>query len=684
MVTIDEFHQDFIQTVLSDASSRGLFNAQAFYETVCEELVATGEISVNYTEADHKNLRGKMPTEACGYDYDEERKVLSVLIHQFFQEDQIETLTNKIIEQKLKRVSNFILKSIEGLYKDLEETAPAYSMTYFIFDKFIKKEINKIKLFLVTDGKLTRTFKGIDLVEIENITVESRIIDIEYLYKNFISQSADSSFEVEITLPCLEIPTKSEKYNSYLTYLTGNQLVDVYERFGQRLLEQNVRTFLQFKGNVNKGIRNTIEGVPEMFFAYNNGITATASDLDFDDEGNIIKIYDLQIVNGGQTTSSVYAAKKNSKLDVTNISVQMKLSVVKETENHSEFVSKVAEYANTQNKVNKSDFFSNSPFHKEMKQYSSRIWIPAKSGTQKMTRWFYERVRGEYLNEQAYLSKAKQKQFQIENPKSQLVDKTFLSKSENTWLQRPDVVSKGAQYSFSDYATYITELLEKDQLAITESYYRDAISRVILFKTVEKIISDSLWYKANGGYRAQTVTYTIAYLAWFISKQNKYFNFSIIWNEQEIPLELKATLENLASQIYLLINNPPSGHGNVAQWCKKSECWKTIKNANIVIVLNDIYLLDKEEIKYVKKEAIATKKIDTGIEMQTFVYKLSPEKWDRLYRYFESSENRRTLSFTQFNILQKMANGKLGLPSEKQSQLLYKIYSRAIDEGLVL
>jgi hypothetical protein len=158
------------------------------------------------------------------------------------------------------------------MYKELEETAPAYSMAYLIYDKFRSKEINKIKLFLVTDGKVIKTFKGIDFGEIENIQVENRIIDIEYLYKNYISQSADSSFEVEINMPYLEIPTKSEKYNSYLTYLTGTQLVDVYEKFGQRLLEQNVRTFLQFKGNVNKGIKNTIEGVPEMFF-YNNGIT---------------------------------------------------------------------------------------------------------------------------------------------------------------------------------------------------------------------------------------------------------------------------------------------------------------------------------------------------------------------------------------------------------------------------
>lgn len=50
-------------------------------------------------------------------------------------------------------------------------------------------------------------------------------------------------------------------------------LGDLYEKYGDRLLEQNVRCFLQARGKVNKGMRSTILNDPEMFFAYNNGIT---------------------------------------------------------------------------------------------------------------------------------------------------------------------------------------------------------------------------------------------------------------------------------------------------------------------------------------------------------------------------------------------------------------------------
>ncbi|RUL53947.1 AIPR family protein [Lysinibacillus antri] len=684
MATIEEFHIDFLQTILSEADSRGLFNSQSFYEIVCEELVSTGELTVNYTEADYLKIGGRSPMEACGYDFDEERGILSVLVHQFYQTNTIETITRQTIEQKFNRVKNFIISSFEGLYKKLEQTSPAYSMTYFIFSKFERKEIKKIRLFLVSDGKITRTFRSINAEGIAGITLEYRIVDIEYLYKNHISQNSDSSFEVEMNLPCLRIPIESDKYSSYLSYFTGDQLVDIYENFGQRLLEQNVRTFLQFKGGVNKGIRNTIEGAPEMFFAYNNGITATASKLEFDHDGNIRKIHNLQIVNGGQTTSSIYAAKKNAKLDVSNVTVQMKISVVGSEENHSDFVSKVAEYANTQNKVNKSDFFSNSPFHKEFKQYSSRLWAPMSSGSQKMTRWFYERVRGEYLNEQAYLTKAKQKQFQLENPKSQVVDKTFLSKSENAWLQKPDIVCRGAQYSFADFAVYITDLLEKDNLAITENYFKDSIARVILFKAVEKLISQSDWY--NGGYRAQTVAYTISYLSWFTrSKQKKYFNFNEIWTSQKIEDDLIDVLKVVTKEVYNSITNPPFGHANVSQWCKKQECWKEIKKMNIEeIKIPSRYYLESEEVQYIKKEVVTEKKMDSGIEIQTFVYELGVEKWNRLYEYFSLRENRSTITLTQFDILKKVAKGNIVLPSEKQANILFKLYEKAINEGLIL
>jgi len=674
MIDLDQFHQDFIQTILTDAESRGLLRPQAFFENVCEELILSGDLTNNYTAADYQ----KTGLEVHGYDFDDERGILSLLVHEFFQDDEINTLTKSQIDTKFKRLKTYFSRSIRGLHNDLEETHDHYSMTYNILQYYESQKISRIKLIVITDGKATRNLKVLPDDVYENLPIEFRVVDIEYLYKIYLSENTAIDFDVDVNIPTLKVNSISTEYESYLSVLSGEALVSIYEQFGQKLFEQNVRTFLQFRGNVNKGIRNTINDSPEKFFAYNNGITATASDVEIDDNGNIIKISNFQIVNGGQTTSAIYAANKNAKLDISNVSVQMKLSVVKDTSLQGDFVSRVSRYANTQNKVNESDFFSNSPFHKEFKTHSKQVWVAATDGSQIRTRWFYERVRGEYLNEQAYLTTAKKKQFQLENPKKQLLDKTFLSKSENAWRQVPNIVSRGAQYSFASFAANVTEQLQKNSLLITEAFFKNSISRVILFRSVERLISQSAWY--SGGFRAQTVAYSISYLSYLISKQKKFLNFTLIWEKQTLPLKLEEILKIITENIYEEITNPPEGYANIGQWCKQEGCWLSVKKLNLEIYLDQALLIDKEEKQSIKKEDKVLKKLDTGIEIQTFVAVESPkEHWEKLTSYFNDHD---TVTQMQKDILKKFTTGVLSLPSEKQSKILYDLYNKALNEGL--
>ena len=676
MIALEEFHQDFLQSILSDAKSRGLMKPQAFFENVCEELISVGDLTPNYTYAEFS----KKGIEVYGYDYDDEREILSLLVHHFFQEDAIETLTKNQIDIKFKRLSNFFEKSINGLYQLLEEAYESYSMAFNIFKWFKEDKISKVRLIILSDGRATRNLQDIPNSFIQNIEIEYRIIDINYLYKIFLSQNESVEFEIDnLALDALEVDTNSKNYKSYLTYIDGLALAKIYDKFGQKLLEQNVRTFLQFRGKVNKGLRNTIEFNAEMFFAYNNGLTVTATEVEYKD-GKIVKIKNLQIVNGGQTTSAIYAAWKNSKLDVSKINVQIKLSVVLDKNKKDEFVSKVSEYANTQNKVNKSDFFSNSPFHKEFKDYSKRVWAPVKSGSQQRTHWYYERVRGEYLNEQAYLTKAQKKQFQIENPKSQMIDKTFLAKAENVWQEIPHIVSKGAQYSFDEFAKQVTKKLEEDNLAITEKYFKDAIAKTIFFKEIEKIVSNASWY--NGGYRAQAVAYILSYLSHHISKNKKFMNFDLIWQNQELPQHIKDTIDKIGKVVYKDITNPPEGNANVGQWCKKSLCWDRVKQIDIDLDIDE-YLIDKEEIKIIKRDDRKSKKLDNDIEIQSFVVKLDKSKWNKILDYFSRMENKNDISSMQYDILNKYAKGYLQLPSVKQSKLMYELYNLALDNGLM-
>ena len=134
-----------------------------------------------------------------------------------------------------------------------------------------------------------------------------------------------------------------------------------------------------------------------MFFAYNNGLSATAEDVELRHREGIVEISalkNLQIVNGGQTTASIHSAYRK-KLDLSDVFVQVKLSIV-EPADVAEIVPLISEFANTQNRVSAADFFSNHPFHVRIEQISRRILAPSADGSFTQSKWFYERARGQY------------------------------------------------------------------------------------------------------------------------------------------------------------------------------------------------------------------------------------------------------------------------------------------------
>jgi hypothetical protein len=676
MISLEEFHQDFLQSILSDTESRGLMKPQAFFENVCEELVSSGDLTTNYAVAEYV----KKGVEVHGYDLDEDRKLLSLIAHQFFQEEEIQTLLKKDIETKFSRLKGFFRMVAQNDFHDMEQTSDAYSMADTVAQYLTGKQIERVRLIVLTDGRMTKTLTDLPSETIAGVPLDYRVIDIDYIYRIYLSEFADQNFEVSVDLPALKVTTETDQYQSFLSVVPAQVLASIYENHGQKLFEQNVRTFLGARGNTNIGLRNTIEYKPEMFFAYNNGITATASDLEFDGKGNIKTIKNFQIVNGCQTTSSIYAASK--KLDISKVAVQMKLSVVKDKEQEHAFVSDVSRCANTQNKVDASDFFSNSPFHKEMKDYSTRVWAPAATGAQRRTHWFYERAKGEYLNEQRFMSPGQKKAFLLENPKGQYLDKTFLAKSEVSWLQKPNIVAKGKQEVFKYFAENITKQLESDNLSINELYFKEAVSRVILFRELEKIISRSDWY--DGGFRAQTVTYTIAYLSFSVKQMKQFLNFAEIWDLQALPQGLIDILGTIAESVYEDITVPPEGSANISQWCKREACWERVKKLGLNIVVPKGLLISRDEKKYEVKSEKSEKTLETGIQIETFVYTTAASTWKQVYDYFMKSGAGSGVSATQMDILKKKSAGSLQLPAEKQCKILYELVQKAKSEGLVI
>ena len=459
--------------------------------------------------------------------------------------------------------------------------------------------------------------------------------------------------------------------------IRGDVLAKIYERYGSKLLEGNVRSFLTARGKINKSIQGTIRADPEKFFVYNNGITCTATSARVvtEEKGTrLIAAKYLQIVNGGQTTASLHAALRLGLQNLDKIHVQMKLSVVtvEETDKLEDMIEKIARYSNSQNKVSEADFFSNHPYHQAMERLSRRILAPASQGAQYHTRWFYERARGQYQNALLHLTPAKKRDFLRDNPKTQMLVKTDVAKYENSWMGKPHIVSQGAQKNFSNFASFIAgKWGEEGSSFNNEGYFRDIVGRAILFRRVEKLVSGASWYQ-TGLPRAQIVTYTIAKLAEIINNHDKggSLDFKAIWNAQALPPELEEYILEIAVLVAEIITNPPVQGMHIGEWSKKEMCWQKVRELTVSFQprLNK-FLLDKNERLANERENSLAGKENIKINALSTVVSLGTEYWQKLADWARENEP----IYGKEADLVRQASRQGWVPSDRQAVVLISI-----------
>lgn len=382
----------------------------------------------------------------------------------------ISVITATEIETIVKR-ARFFLEDIDYILNNAEESSPGYGLAFDIKNNAF--DIQKYKIYLFTNNQMSNRIKSLASDYIGDIPIEYHVWDIARLYELSKNSALKEDFEIQFNefsdkpIPCLSV-TSGDDYKGYMACIPGIVLAKLYNKFGAKLLESNVRSFLQIRGKVNKGIRNTIIKEPNKFFAYNNGITCTADSIVVNTSGGaplLESCKNLQIVNGGQTTASLASAllDKKEKLEdnIENIYVPMKISVVTD-ENSAELVANISKYANSQNKVSDSDLSSNHPYHIRIEQLSRTTSAPALNGQQFGTYWYYERARGAYSQETHKATAGSKKTFEAKYPKNQKIDKTELAKLVNIFSGRPHIASAGGQKSFVHFMQEISKSWERD------------------------------------------------------------------------------------------------------------------------------------------------------------------------------------------------------------------------------
>jgi hypothetical protein len=616
---------------------------EAFVAEVAERLRDASELPdlELCPEALTGNRNRKLEVDAFAFDEADESLNLAIAIRDGGSGEPATITLSDAREAGFNRLEGVFDQARSGwLTTNIEESRPLWRLANRIHAERLP---TALRLHVLTDRPISERLREIPGgTTREGVPISYQIWDLTRLKRIQEARSVRDDLIIDLStlpgggLPVLPAAIGGGDYDAYLAVIPGEALADIYIRHGSRLLEGNVRTFLGRRGNINKGIGNTLGTEPSRFFAYNNGIAATASAVTLSGSPSnglfVTEITDLQIVNGAQTTASLAALRREKKLPEASVFVPMKLSVVG-PDVGEKLIPKISKYSNSQNAVRASDFFANHEFHRRIEEISRRILAPALSGSQVQTHWYYERARGQYFNDQAGLTSSKRDQFVRLNPRSQVITKTNLAKVETCFDQMPDVACRGAEKAFIAFADRITKAWEdeRNRSLYGDDWFRAAVARAILFQVAERLVSKAPWYAP--GTRAQVVAHATArlsVLASDVSGGGK-LDYLKIWLRQSAGEVLEEQLAVIAEIVMGILLTPTQAGQNVGEWAKQQACRKRVFETEIPIVKGfEAFLVDAADASSERKSQRDEQRVTDGLAAVSEVINLGAPYWDRI------------------------------------------------------
>lgn len=679
-----QFYEELMNNVHARAELDHDFTESSFLQEVTERLVEAEEVNnlipVHFTGSGSRNRR----LAISAYDKDESDDSIAIVVVHFEDRTRVATLTATEAKRQFTAARNYVEESVDGSFQTGREES---SEEYQLADELHRKgrSVTRYRIYLVTNKALSTKAKDFPSDTVDGIPIEYHVWDIERFRHVFESTLGREELTIDLTewvasgVQALKASTPGDETTTYLCVLPARLIADLYGRYGGRLLQGNVRSYLSNRGKVNHNIRDTIMSKPELFLAYNNGITATATSV-VTTSSSITKVTDLQVVNGGQTTASLFYARRDKKdaKQFDEAYVQAKLVVVS-PELAQELVPNISRFANSQNRVSEADFFSNSPFHIRLEELSRQILTPPRPGVAYQSKWFYERTRGQYVNEKAKLGKtAEEKKFVAMYPRSQVITKTDAAKYAVSWARKPHLVSAGAQKNFAAFAHEVAKKWETSSESFNELYFKDLVAQAILYNSIRKSVSQQYWYQS--GYLANIVTYTVAKISDAVDKINRgSFDFDAIWQRQELSEAVTEFALDIARRVLGELTSEDRPKANVTEWAKDEQCWKIVQAIPVVPPEDFLSeLVSNDVVRSAKKAARAQQHVDDGIYAQTAVMSVTRDEWLAIKQF---AEQHKLLTPTEAGILALMTRANPAIPTEKQAARLMELRQRASTSG---
>jgi hypothetical protein len=461
------------------------------------------------------------------------------------------------------------------------------------------------KRFVFDDDKLRVSFSRKSESLSKELLIQFKLIDIGYLYQVSISTGNADPLTVmfgDTFGSDIEVlkAAEEENFESYLCVLPAIGLAQLYKKESSRLLEKNVRSFLNFKVEANKEMRNTIRKEPERFIAYNNGLTITGSTgevIKVGDKYFLKSIKDFQIVNGGQTTAGIYFSFKDG-LDVSKINLMAKINIAKNVteEEQNELISKISRFSNTQTKVSKVDLKTSNNELKMIKTLSSSVLAPNNN------KWYFDLSKGEF--ETLVKLSGNKKKIEKEFPKQRRFTKEQLGKYYTSWGLYPYLVKLGGDKVFRYFIEEISgDGDKKKPKTINRDFYEHLIARIILFSELENLHGSGK--SSIGQLRSAVVPYSMSalYLNMNADKNKSDFDLGIIWRNQALDDFMRSYFLDLMKLMNNLIKDY-SQSDDYGSYSKKEQLWKDISSSK---ELKEFFKLE-DSVKFVEKYGIQKSK----------------------------------------------------------------------------
>lgn len=565
--------------------------AYPFEESVFTEIVMQHMADIGMTfepEVCHYSATvGNAKLRLSGYAVSDEADQLDLFVSLYEGVEAISQVSDAETKTAAEQCLRFLAKCAEGrLARTMDQSDDAYRFALTIQGCY--PSLDQIRIYVLTDRVAkAKNFKARD---IQGKSIKLEVMDIERLWRHWSEGKPRDELVVNFhevsggALPCVYVPGEIAEYDYALTAIPGTALRFIYERYGARLLEANVRSFLSTTGKVNKGIAETLRRAPERFMAYNNGIVLVADEMHMapTDGGSpgISWLKGMQIVNGGQTTASIYFAKKKaSDIDLSKVRVPAKIIVLRSSDPSAEeaLISDISRYANSQNAVKLSDLSANKPFHVKIEQLSLTTYCP--DGT---SRWFYERAAGSYNTMLARegTTPAKLKKLKSDIPSSRKISKTDLAKYLNAWAGKPHFVSFGSQKNFERFMSEFAIGEGAPEAPLPDvAEYKQMVAKAILFKTVHNLIRPMF-----PAFQANVAAYTVSIVS---DRLGNKIDLDRVWLEQAISPALQEQVKRWARQVNDALHTSAGGK-MVSEWAKKAECWEAVRKASLSPVAANI------------------------------------------------------------------------------------------------